>query len=80
MLIQHFTPKIESSNVKSSIQQIYYRSIMVYACGSFALAVLIIISSTASIEIGRLRSQTRTVHPDDKISLMQNMEENLIET
>ena len=80
MLIQHFTPKIESSNVTSSIQQIYYRSIMVYACGSFALAVLIIISSTASIDIGRLRSQVRTVPPDDKVSLMQNMEENLIET
>ena len=80
MLIQHFTPKIESSNVTSSIQQIYYRSIMVYACGSFALAVLIIISSTASIEIGRLRSQVKIVPPDDKVSLMQNMEENLIET
>ena len=80
MLIQHFTPKIESSNVTSSIQQIYYRSIMVYACGSFALAVLIIISSTASIEIGRLRSRVKTVLPDDKVSLMQNMEENQIET
>ena len=55
---------------------------MVWACGSFALAVLIIISSTASVQIGRLRKQRAIsdIPPEDKVCLTQNMEADPIET
>ena len=77
MLIQHFTPSVDSSKIATNSQQKYYGSIMVWACGSFAIAVLIIISSTASVQIGRLRTQSadRDVTPEDKAILTQNIEE-----
>ena len=82
MLIQHFTPNEDSSNTTTHLQQKYYRNIMVWACGCFALAVLIIISSTASAQIGRLRKQRAisVIPPEDKVCLTHNMEADPIET
>ena len=82
MLIQHFTPNEDSSKTSTHLQQKYYGNIMVWACGSFALAVLIIISSTASVQIGRLRKQRAIsdIPPEDKVCLAHNMESEPIET
>ena len=82
MLIQHFTPNEDSSNKSTHLQQKYYRNIMVWACGSFALAVLIIISSTAPVQIGSFRKQRAisNIPSEDKVCLADNIEADPIET
>ena len=75
MLIQHFTPNVDASSGNKNLTQKYYGDIMVWACGSFAASVLLIIISTASVQIGRLRRQGCDNSSDDRVILTQNMED-----